>query len=74
MISCCHSDSLLPVTLPLAPQLEFPIVGIDLATLPVPQLDAQGVGRLARQEVHGLVTQPVLARRIPKALGEQRGG
>lgn len=53
--------SVLPVKLPLAPQLEFPIVGIDLAALPVPQLDAQGVGCPAGQEVHGLVTQPVLA-------------
>lgn len=66
--------SLLPVKLPLAPQLEFPVVGIDLAALPVPQLDAQGVGCLARQEVHGLVTQPVLARRVPEALGKQRVG
>lgn len=65
---------LLPVTLPLTPQLEFPIVGIDLAAFPVLQLDAQGIGRLACQEVHGLITQPVLACCIPKALGEQWGG
>lgn len=49
-------------------------MGIDLATLPVPQLDTQGVGLLARQEVHGLVTEPVLAGRVPEALEEQWGG
>lgn len=69
-----HGVLLLPVKLPLASQLEFPIVGIDLATLPVPQLDTQGVGLLARQEVHGFVTQPVLAGRVPEALEEQWGG
>lgn len=49
-------------------------MGIDLAAFPVLQLDAQGIGRLACQEVHGLITQPVLACCIPKALGEQWGG
>lgn len=65
---CSHSASPLPVKLPLTPQLEFPVVGIHLAALPVLQLDPQGVGHPARQQVHGLIPQPVLPRRVPKAL------
>lgn len=54
-----HSASPLPVKLPLTAQLEFPVVGIHLAALPVLQLDPQGVGHPARQQVHGLIPQPV---------------
>lgn len=71
---CSHSASPLPVKLPLTPQLEFPVVGIHLAALPVLQLDPQGVGCPARQQVHGLVPQPVFPRRIPKALWSRRVG
>lgn len=69
-----HSASLLPVKLLLTPQLEFPVVGIHLAALPVLQLDPQGVGRLACQQVHGLVPQPVFPCRVPEALWSSRVG
>lgn len=63
-----------PVEQPFAVQLKPAIVGIDLAALPIPQLHTQHIGLPVRQEVHGFIAQPVLARRIPKALGEPREG